>query len=91
MGQDNDERIRQRAHAIWESEGRPEGRDADHWTRAQEELKSELGDSTPSAEEPEPELAQTADPAPKPKKRTRKTAAAESPKDGPDAFLHEGP
>jgi hypothetical protein len=30
---DRDE-IARVAHAIWEAEGRPEGRDHDHWTRA---------------------------------------------------------
>lgn len=35
----NDEqRIRERAHAIWEAEGRPEGCDQDHWHRACREL-----------------------------------------------------
>lgn len=35
------ERIRQRAHQIWEADGRPEGREAEHWARAQEELRQE--------------------------------------------------
>lgn len=38
MDQDRQERIRQRAHEIWESEGRPEGRDAHHWSQAEQEL-----------------------------------------------------
>lgn len=33
-----DEAIRQRAYAIWESEGRPEGREREHWSRAEAEL-----------------------------------------------------
>ena len=35
--QDN-EQIRHRAYQIWEAEGRPEGRKAQHWAQAQEEL-----------------------------------------------------
>jgi hypothetical protein len=35
-------RIRQRAHQIWESEGRPHGSDLDHWERARRELEAEL-------------------------------------------------
>ena len=35
---DRKERIRQRAYAIWESEGRPEGEDRRHWERAEREL-----------------------------------------------------
>lgn len=33
-----EQRIRERAHAIWEAEGRPEGRDREHWQRACREL-----------------------------------------------------
>lgn len=33
--QHDDEERRRRAYAIWEREGRPEGRAADHWDRAQ--------------------------------------------------------
>jgi hypothetical protein len=29
-----EQRIRQKAHEIWEQEGRPEGRAADHWEKA---------------------------------------------------------
>jgi hypothetical protein len=30
--------IRERAYAIWEDEGRPEGRHLDHWLRAEAEI-----------------------------------------------------
>jgi hypothetical protein len=30
--------IRERAYAIWEQEGRPEGRELDHWIRAIREV-----------------------------------------------------
>ena len=37
MAQDTDEdRIRAKAHEIWESEGHPHGRDEDHWAQAKE-------------------------------------------------------
>ena len=37
MAQDTDEdRIRIKAHEIWESEGHPHGRDEDHWVQAKE-------------------------------------------------------
>ena len=32
--------IRERAYAIWEEEGRPGGRDLDHWRRAEQEISS---------------------------------------------------
>ena len=33
---ENDAERRRRAYEIWEREGRPEGRHADHWERAQQ-------------------------------------------------------
>lgn len=52
----NEERIRQRAYEIWEREGRPEGREQEHWTRACQEIASEdarvataAGETTPGA------------------------------------------
>ncbi|BAI75850.1 hypothetical protein AZL_d00240 (plasmid) [Azospirillum sp. B510] len=36
---DIQERIRRRAHELWEKEGRPQGRDADHWTQAEAEIR----------------------------------------------------
>ncbi len=36
-----EERIRARAQAIWESEGRPEGRADEHWTQAERDIASE--------------------------------------------------
>lgn len=35
---DDEDRIRRRAYAIWEREGRPEGRAEAHWDMAREEL-----------------------------------------------------
>jgi hypothetical protein len=35
---DQEERIRRRAHEIWEGEGRPDGKDAEHWAQAAQEL-----------------------------------------------------
>ena len=36
-----DDKIRERAHLIWIDEGRPDGRELDHWMRAKWELESE--------------------------------------------------
>lgn len=38
MENDRKELIQRRAYAIWESEGRPDGRHDDHWRRAAEEM-----------------------------------------------------
>jgi Protein of unknown function (DUF2934) len=34
-----DDQIRERAHLIWVDEGRPDGRELDHWMRAKWELE----------------------------------------------------
>ncbi|HEV7436638.1 DUF2934 domain-containing protein [Sphingobium yanoikuyae] len=38
MQDDLDDRIRVRAHAIWEAQGHPEGLAEDHWRQATEEV-----------------------------------------------------
>ena len=38
---DVEKRVRQRAYEIWQREGCPEGRDADHWALAKEEIAIE--------------------------------------------------
>lgn len=35
------EKVRTRAYAIWESEGRPEGKHLDHWLQAEQEILTE--------------------------------------------------
>ena len=42
MRDERDQRIRDRAHAIWEAEGRPHGRDQEHWRQAAEEIAREF-------------------------------------------------
>ncbi|WP_163070508.1 DUF2934 domain-containing protein, partial [Acinetobacter baumannii] len=34
-----DHRIRARAYELWESAGRPSGREADHWAQAEAEIR----------------------------------------------------
>ncbi len=38
MDQDIERRIRERAYEIWEEEGRPHGREAQHWQQAASEM-----------------------------------------------------
>ena len=38
---DREQRIRERAHALWEREGRPEGRQEEHWAQACRETDME--------------------------------------------------
>lgn len=50
---DREKLVRETAYAIWEAEGRPEGREADHWREAEERVaKGEVkrgGQKTPAA------------------------------------------
>ena len=70
---DLQERIRRRAHAIWEREGRPHGRDQDHWRETESELAGEEAGAAPApsvAKKPTAEQVETK-PAAAPAKRTR--------------------
>ena len=42
---DRQEEIRLRAHQIWEAEGRPDGKEAEHWARAEQELSGRDGNA----------------------------------------------
>jgi hypothetical protein len=37
----DEERVRQRAHEIWEEAGRPDGQHDAHWEQAQREIEAE--------------------------------------------------
>lgn len=41
MAIDRQDRIRHRAHAIWEKQGRPHGADYQHWDQATREVDAE--------------------------------------------------
>jgi hypothetical protein len=82
MSSERHERIRQRAHAIWEREGRPDGLHEQHWYQATSEIDAEdLAASpqpaTPSVAEKKPRVARAkavaAEKLP-PKPRARKNA-----------------
>lgn len=38
---DRESRIRERAHALWEAEGRPDGRHDAHWSQAEREADAD--------------------------------------------------
>ena len=55
--QDDNETTRRRAYAIWEAEGRPEGRDREHWAQAETEGRPGLAEAQQpysSGEQPGP-------------------------------------
>src|SRR5436853_7678531 len=43
MRSDRNRRIEQRAHEIWEAEGRPHGKHDEHWHRAEREIAGGRG------------------------------------------------
>ena len=49
------ELIRQRAHAIWESEGRPENRSEEHWRMASAEIEEAEAEAEAASEQPQTE------------------------------------
>ncbi|WP_142848886.1 DUF2934 domain-containing protein [Telmatospirillum sp. J64-1] len=61
---DINEMIRDRAYQIWEAEGRPEGRDIEHWARAEAEIRAGQ------------KAEVTAEAAPAPAKKTARKPAA---------------
>lgn len=71
---DREQKIRERAHALWKSEGEPHGRDEDHWHRAAQEVDRETGTPGTAA----PGEAPAAPAARKPAAKPRKAAAAPS-------------
>jgi hypothetical protein len=70
MTDDRQHRIRQRAHAIWESHGRPHGHDRDHWDQASREIDAEDA----AAKKPSRAAA-----AAKPKAAAKPAAASKAP------------
>jgi hypothetical protein len=50
MDQNVERRIRDRAYSIWEEEGRPAGRDIEHWLRAAQEIAAMAGKNAASPE-----------------------------------------
>ena len=48
-----EDRVRERSYAIWEREGRLEGRDLEYWDRACREIGEELLDATVQGSNPQ--------------------------------------
>ncbi|WP_406858010.1 DUF2934 domain-containing protein [Alsobacter sp. KACC 23698] len=50
MDNDLEVRIRERAYELWTQEGRPHGRERDHWDQARRELTTPGGDAVAATE-----------------------------------------
>lgn len=71
-----DAAVAERAYGIWEQEGRPEGREIEHWLRAEAEIRAaaEAGDAMrPARRSATKSTARSA--TAQPRKRALKTAA----------------
>ena len=55
MDQPTDDKLRERAHQLWEQAGRPEGRQDEFWYRAERELR-EMEQLRERAEAPPPTI-----------------------------------
>jgi hypothetical protein len=52
--EDREQRIRERAHSLWEEEGRPEGRADEFWHRARALIEAEDDPNAPNMISPPP-------------------------------------
>lgn len=49
---DRESRVRERAYALWERDGKPHGRSVDYWLKAERELMPEPLSKGPQARKP---------------------------------------
>ncbi|RWP80049.1 MAG: DUF2934 domain-containing protein [Mesorhizobium sp.] len=57
-----EERIRRRAHEIWEREGRPQGREREHWDQAVQEIEAEGSEAERGPVVPDPTVGAASEP-----------------------------
>jgi hypothetical protein len=75
---DRDRRVREVAYRLWEDEGRPDGRDAEHWRRALTLVEAEEALALRSDPPPPPE-AKPQSPLPPAARESRVAAAPAEP------------
>lgn len=87
MADDRHNRIRQRAHEIWEQEGRPDGSHERHWRQAESEVTAADAKAAqkPATARKPAASARTAEPAAAAKPATEKATAAPKPTAKPRA------
>lgn len=54
---DFEQRVRDRAYALWENEGRPSGRDREHWRLSEAATLAELTPAAPTKQAAKPKAA----------------------------------
>jgi hypothetical protein len=71
---DVDREVARRAYEIWEEDGRPEGRDHDHWVRAEQDVLA-----TPAEQDAVATPADSAKPASRRKPAAKPAASVDAP------------
>lgn len=66
--------VRDTAYAIWEAEGKPEGRDAEHWRLAEERVAAITGQPANAAKPTKGKVSATANDQPKASVPAKKAA-----------------
>jgi Protein of unknown function (DUF2934) len=87
---DIEQRIRQRAYRIWEEEGRPEGRAAEHWERARFLVGIEARPDAGKQPNPIVEGREKGYTTPPPPTPVEPIEALENPGEFPDRFADQG-
>jgi hypothetical protein len=64
MSDEREQQIRERAYAVWEEEGCPDGRDREHWLQAEAEIVAEDPAVSGPAETVAQKVSEKSDPAP---------------------------
>jgi Protein of unknown function (DUF2934) len=64
-----EDRVRERAYALWERDGRREGRSDEYWQQARAEVEAE--DAEPGNEIPEEPTKEASSPTARPSKASR--------------------
>ena len=62
MADERERRIRARAHRIWEEEGRPDGKDKEHWDLAESEEAAGDSNNDGANERGKPDILKIASP-----------------------------
>ena len=80
-------RIRERAHRLWLEEGKPEGRELEHWREAERQLRAEAGDKLEPTPPDHGPVDPVRNPVPIRRRRTREYPAITGPEEMPAGRL----
>ena len=82
----NEQKVRERAYFIWEREGRPQGKELEHWQAALRELGIEINGTNRAVAKP---VASSSERKPAPSRRSRIKAIVAEAKDALEGAAQE--